>query len=460
MVATTVVAVTSIVALRMMRGAVAEPPAVEQLGALAPEIADFVRQERQQVVESPRSAARWARFAMACEANGLPSAARDAYAVAATLEPSQAKWTFHRARVDGRLGQVDDAVRGMRRVIKIDPRFAPAYWRLGLLLLDQNHLDDAQRAFTRATELDPADRAGWLGLARVFLQRDDAANAAQILERLAAAGQADPYALQILGTAYRRLGRGDESASALAAGVRGEPQWNDPWTDEMLGFRRGYAALLKEATAYIVAGQFPPAIRILEQLRREKPNDVVLLAHLGQVYVAAGDDARGVPLLEQVAAAAPERFEALVDLATGYMHQDNLANARRTVDRAISINPSYAPAYETLGLVLWREGDPRAAIAAFEDAVRRDPRNARALVWMGMAYTNMDKPAEAVAAFQRSTKADPTNVDAWIGIANGEMNRRDLNAASAALQQAQRLQPDRAAVKQTTDRLQSMQRAR
>jgi tetratricopeptide (TPR) repeat protein len=444
----------------MTRPAVPQPPAVEQLGALAPEIADLVRHERQQVVEAPRNASSWGRFAMACEANGLPGAARDAYAVAATLEPSQAKWTFHRARVDGRLGQVDEAVRGMRRAIEIDPRFAPAYWRLGLLLLDQNHLDDAQRALTHATELDSADRAGWLGLARVFLQRGDAAKAAQILERLAASGQADPYTLQLLGTAYRRLGRGDESASALAIGVRGEPQWNDPWTDEMLAFRRGYAALLKEATANIVAGQFPPAIRILEQLRREKPNDVVLLAHLGQVYVAAGDDASGVPLLEQVVAVAPERFEALVDLATGYMHQNNLADARSIVDRAISINPSYAPAYETLGLVLWRGGDSRAAIAAFDDAVRRDPRNTRALVWMGMVYTNMDKPAEAVAAFQRATKADPTNVDAWIGIANGEMNRRDMNAASAALQQAQRLQPDRPAVKQTTDRLQSMQRAR
>ena len=57
---------------------------------------------------------------------------------------------------------------------------------------------------------------------------------------------------------------------------RGEAQWSDPWTDEMLGFRRGYAALLRDATAYVVAGQFPAAIRILEQLRREKPDDLVL----------------------------------------------------------------------------------------------------------------------------------------------------------------------------------------
>jgi cytochrome c-type biogenesis protein CcmH/NrfG len=78
-------------------------------------------------------------------------------------------------------------------------------------------------------------------------------------------------------------------------------------------------------------------------------------------------------------------------------------------------------------------------------------------VWMGMAYTNMDRPADAVAAFQHATKTDPTNVDAWVGIANGEMNRRDLHAASDALQHAERLQPERPAVKQTADRLRSLQ---
>ena len=97
-------------------------------------------------------------------------------------------------------------------------------------------------------------------------------------------GPADGYTLQLLGTAYQRLGRHDRAASALQVGAKGEPQWTDPWTNEMLEFRRGYAALLKDATAYIVAGQFPHAIAILEQLRRDRPEDLVLMAHLGQVH--------------------------------------------------------------------------------------------------------------------------------------------------------------------------------
>jgi predicted Zn-dependent protease len=347
----------------------------------------------------------------------------------------------------------------MRRAIEFSPRYAPAHWRLGLWLLDQNQIEGAERAFSRATEIDPSDRAGWVGLARVYLQRNEPTRAAGLLERLVASGAGESYTLQLLGTAYQRVGRADEAASALGVGARGEAQWSDPWTDEMLGFRRGFAALLRDATSDIVAGQYPAAIRILERLRQEKPNDLVLMAHLGQVYIAVGRDRDGVPLLEQVVAREPDRFEAYVDLATGYMHQGDLAKARTTVERAVSLNPSYGPARETLGLILWRGGESRGAIAAFDAAVERDPRNARAMVWQGMVYTNLDRTSDALAAFRRAARTDATSVDAWIGMANAEMNRRDLNAAAEALRNAQRLQPDRPVVKQTAERLQSLQPA-
>ncbi len=391
------------------------------LGPIAPEIADIVRQAREGVALDPRDGVRWGRFGMVCEANGLSGAARDAYANAAALQPSEPKWPFHLAVVESRLGRTDDAIRDMRRAIDLNPAFAPAYWRLGLWLLDQNQTEGAERAFNRATEVDPADRAGWVGLARVYLQRDENARAAGLLERLVAAAPADGYTLQLLGSAYRRLGRSEQAASALQAGVKGEPQWSDAWTDEMISFRRGYAALLRDATAYFVAGRFDQSIAILEQLQRDKPDDIVLMAHLGQVYVSAGRDADGVSLLERVIARQPDRFEAHVDLATGYMHLGNMTRARAEVERAIAWNDSYSPAYETLGLVRWR--------------------------------------ADALAAFERAADADPTSVDAWVGIANAQLTRGDLEAAGAALQNAQRLQPNRPAVKATADRLTSARTA-
>ncbi|HKB13149.1 MAG TPA: tetratricopeptide repeat protein, partial [Vicinamibacterales bacterium] len=447
------VASGGVLAYRTLRPGAPAPPTLADLGPLAPEIADIVGQARESVVQDPRDGMRWGRFAMVCEANGLPGAARDAYVHAAALQPSEPKWPFHLAVVESRLGESDAAVRDMRRSIELNPAYAAAYWRLGLWLLDQNQTEGAERAFSRATEIDAADRAGWIGLARVYLQRDENERAAGLLERLVAANPGEGYALQLLGTAYRRLGRGDEAAAAAQVGARGEPQWSDPWTDEMASYRRGYAALLKDATAYIVAGRSREAIGILEQLRRDRPDDVVLMAHLGQVYVAAGRDSDAVPLLESVIAREPDRFEAHVDLATAYMHLGNLAKARQAVERAIAANGSYAPAYETLGLVQWRDGRGRDAIAAFERSVQIDPRNARALVWKAMVETNGGRAGDALASFERAAQIDPTSVDAWIGIANAQLNRRDLEAAAAALRNAQRLQPDRPAVKATADRL-------
>jgi superkiller protein 3 len=446
-----------VIAFRVLRDKPPVPPALADLGPLAPEISDIVRQAREAVVQDPRDGARWGRFAMVCEANGLAGAARDAYANAAALQPGESKWPFHLAVVESRLGRTDDAVRDMRRAIELNPNYAPAQWRLGLWLLDQNQTEGAERAFSRATDIDPADRAGWIGLARVYLQRDENERAAGLLERLAAGAPNDGYTLQLLGTAYRRLGKAEQAAAAAQVGARGEAQWTDPWTDEMAGYRRGYAALLKDATAHIVAGRFREAIAILEQLQRDKPDDLVLMAHLGQVYVAAGRDADGVSLLERVVARQPDRFEAHVDLATGYMHLGNLGEARAAVQRALALNPSFGPAYETLGLVQWRDGHTRDAVEAFDRCVQIDPRNARALVWKAMVETNDGRADDALASFERATRVDPTSVDAWIGVANARMNRRDVAAATAALRNAQRLQPDRPAVKATADRLRALE---
>ena len=50
---------------------------------------------------------------MVCEANGLAGAARDGYIAATTIQGSEAKWWFHLAAVEARLGKIDEAVRDM-----------------------------------------------------------------------------------------------------------------------------------------------------------------------------------------------------------------------------------------------------------------------------------------------------------------------------------------------------------
>ena len=429
-------------------------PRVENLGAIAPEVADAARQALDLLEQNPRDPAGWGRFAMTCEANGIIGPARDAYAVAVSLDPADAKWRYRLALVEARSGRSDEAIHDLHQAIELDPTYAPAYRRLGLWLLDRHDTDGAERAFARAAELDRGDVSASVGLARVYLQRQQNQQAVDVLERALAEHPGDRYALQLLGTAYRRLGRMDEAEYALAVGMTGEPAWPDPWTDEMLQYRRGFAVRLKDATAYFSSGQLEKAISLLEQLRREKPDDIALLDHLGEVYVEAGRTAEGVRLLEQVVARDPERFEAYVNLASGYLNENELSRATAAIDRAISINPRLGRSHETRGLILWRRDDERGAIEAFRAAVHYDPRDVRAYVWKGMVEMNLGRSADALDSFAHATHLDPTRVDAWVGIAEATMNLGAWDRAAVALQRAMQLNPDAPAVKRAAERLQ------
>lgn len=434
------------------------PPRLADLGAMAPEVSALVAESLTAIASDGNDPARWTRLGMVCQANGLLGAARAAYAQAIALDPDDARSTYRLATVDARLGRTDDAIAEARRTVALDPQYAPAHRRLGLWLLDRDDSAGAEQAFARAIELQPDDPSGWTGLARVYLQRNDNGRAADLLEKLLAKNPGHRYALQLLGTAYRRVGRVDEAEFALAVGVSGEPSGSDPWTDEMVPFRRGFAVSLKDATDDFLNGRFDAAITSLEALRRQKPDDLALLSHLGQVYVAAGRASQGTALLEQVVARDSERFEAYVNLASGYLQQDDLVRARRAIDRAIALNPALGRAYETKGLILWRAGDERSALSALQDAVKYDPRDVKAFLWMGMVEMNRGRARDAVESFGRATRLDPTLVEAWVGIANATMTLGAFDRAAAALGRAEHLNPEAEGVKQASMRLRHLRK--
>ena len=433
-------------------------PRVESLGAIAPEVAAAAREALDRLAADPRDAQRWGRFGMICEANGLVGPARHAYQNATSIDAPDAKWWYRLAFVQALSGRTDEAIEEVRQAIERNRSYAPAHLRLGLWLLDRGDTDGAERAFARAGEVDPSGVSSAIGLARVYLQRLQNQKAAEVLERALAKTPGDRYAMQVLGAAYRRLGRTEEADYASAVGMLGEPAWPDPWTDEMLQYRRGFAVRLKDATQYFVAGQMPQAIALLQQLLQEKPDDIALLDHLGEVYVAAGRTGEGVAMLVDVVARDPQRFEAYVSLASGYLNQNDLARARAAVDRAIAIDPMLGRAHATKGLILWRAGDERAAVAAFRTALGCDPRDVRVLIWKGMLEMNLARPADAVESFDRATRFDPTRLEAWIGIADASMTLGRWDQAAAAVQHARQLDPDAPAVKQAADRLRTARR--
>jgi tetratricopeptide (TPR) repeat protein len=426
---------TATVASRAWRPPAPPVPTLADASAADPEVIALIRDRVQQVERAPFDAARRVELGLAYEANGQMVLARECYEQALARDPSQARWWYRLAMVRAQGGDLRGAIAAVDRAKAILPPYAPAFWRQGLWLLDEGDEAGAERAFRRAMEIDPSDPRGALGLARLELRRHRYAAAVQRTQQVIAEHPEHRYAHHLLGTAFRALGRADDARFALAVGATSQPEWPDPWNLVVIQYRRGYAALLREAEAHFASRQLDAATILLERLRQTHSEDVGVMSKLGAVYFESNRVDEAVRLLTKAVEREPARLEARINLALCYWKRKDFDRAVAQADAAIALTPGAGAAYRAKGLALRDAGRPDAAVDTFRTAVRVDPADLKPLVWIGRIERERKRPREALAAFDEVTDRDPTNVDALVG---GALARLDLGDPTGALAHLQR----------------------
>ena len=421
------------------------PPELASFGTLDPAVSALLTEQLAAVRAAPSDADNWGRLAMALEANGLTPQARDTYATATapamTRLAAHGRWWYHLARLKSRAGETDAALAAFDQAIHLSPDYVPARWRRAQLLLDRGDLEGAEAAFTVAGNLSPRDPAGAVGLARVQLAQGKPGEAATALEAVIERAPTLRYAYQVLGTAYRALGRERDAAEAQAAGASGEPAWVDPWLDEVGAFRRGFAATLKEATALGGEGRYADSIALLERLRTERPDDRELLTYLGGVYATAGrtDEARRI--LEGVLRGSPDDFDATMHLATAHLFAGTYDDAERLAARAGTLRPDDGDAVRLRGVVAWRRGHLDDAERWLAQAAAANPQDAKALAWIGDIRMSRTHVPQALTAYRAALARDPLLGEALVGGATAALAAGDLDDAARWLARARRVAP-------------------
>jgi tetratricopeptide (TPR) repeat protein len=404
-------------------------------------------------------AARWGALAMGLEANGLLVEAAANYEEAVRLDGKEPRWRYLLALLKGRRGEIDAALADLDRVVQLAPGYVPARWRQGLWWLDRGEAAKAQAAFQVAAEAAPGDPAGHIGLALVHLSQREDARAAAALETVLASRPGERYALQLLGTAYRRLGRENDARFALTVGSTGQPVWNDPWADEVGKYRRGFAAMLKEATQLGLERKFDEAIARLDQLVKLRPDDRALRVYLGGMYAAAGRVDEAAAILDPLLAADPSNFDATMHLASGYLFAGDLDRAAEYATRALALRPSSADAAKLRGMVHWQQGRTREAEALLNEAAGADPRDPMPHLWMGMILGQQMRYAEARQRFETALSKNPLLGDALIGVADTFAATGAFAQAQAALKRAEQAEPNNPRLPAARDRILSAAKA-
>ena len=154
------------------------------------------------------------------------------------------------------------------------------------------------------------------------------------------------------------------------------------------------------------AGDLVGAVRTLEHLRRQEPNNIGVLCNLGMALSDLGQLAQAQEHLRHVLALEPNQITAQVALGVVLLRQGDLAEAIRELRRAVSIAPSHPWAQQNLAGMLFLAGDFAEAELHYRKAVELRPADQQFKLDFAKCLLRLGKTAEADAVFAQVIEID------------------------------------------------------
>jgi tetratricopeptide (TPR) repeat protein len=346
---------------------------------------------------------------------------------------------FESAYAAHRDGRLDDAERGYRATLDIDPAHVDALHLLGVLRHQLGAHTEAADLVGRAANLRPRDAALQLNLGNALKALGQLDGAIERFRNALTLAPSFPLAHYNLGNAYAAAGRHEDAADAFQKSLRLQPANASSHNNlgnalhalgrhdeaiasfqHALELQPGHAgahnnlgmSLNALARADEAATQFRAAIAA-------QPRCVAAHFNLANTLDATGQHADAVAAFEAVLALQPQFPPALYGLGNALAALGRHQEARPRFERVVGLDPKFALAWLSLGTAHHALGAHQAAIRAFDQALRLRPDLAsahmnRALSWLTLGDFARGLP-EYEWRLQTMAQRSPQTLPRWNG---------------------------------------------
>ncbi len=209
----------------------------------------------------------------------------------------------------------------------------------------------------------------------------------------------------VLGIAYQKAQRWQESVDALNAAVRDNPQL-------------GYLPYSIMGFSYQHLGRARDALEAFQKSEKIKPDDPAVEAGVGATLAALSRSREAIPHLEKAVRLQPDVSGGHFLLGTAYSQATRLDDAIREFRKAIDLQPDNAWAYMYLGEAFGKSRRNDDEITAEQQAIRLNPKSAEAHYLLGTAYGATNRFGEAASAYAKATELKPDYFDAYAQLAH------------------------------------------
>ncbi len=292
----------------------------------------------------------------------------------------------------------------------------------------EGRLDNAEQAYRDCLLQEPNDADALYLLGSLRLQRNDATEARQLINRAIeiAPDQARYYLL--LGGMQLRQNQDDEAKQSFARALQLDPNCAEAYAT------LGHLALRDDD----IAG----AESRFRVGRRVDDNDPMLLLGLGNVYLSRGDAANAVKFLTRAAEVKPDEVAIQATLGHALFEQGAYAFAEKALRNALAQRPDLSFARLILARSLLRQNRLDDARDEFTALVDNNQQLFGANAGLGDVARLADRFVAALKFYRRALAIDPTHIGATKSCAWCLEKLGDLQGAADCLQACLQQNPD------------------
>jgi tetratricopeptide (TPR) repeat protein len=327
--------------------------------------------------------------------------------------------------------QFSSAENEYRQAIQINPDFADAYYRLGLLQIRQEYPAAAAKSLAHAIDLDPKNLDARLHLGDLQVSSTQYAEASQQAEAVLRQDGKNAGAHRLLGQValhqLQYIPAETELKEAIAIDSR------DPQTYEVLGLTQ-----LLDAENGAAEKSFQTAVDI-------KPDEPQTYINLADFYKGQNAADRAEQVLRQGIGKNPKAAELPVALAGLYLERGRLIDAKHLLDELEGDENNYAEGRRAVAEFYLDHGDAASALDRFRALVSKNDRDQAAAKKVAECYLKLARWQDAEQWIDQRGK-DGKDADFRLLRARSDLGEFRLREATAELQNLIKDSPDLPAV--------------
>lgn len=395
------------------------------LSAVDPQVRRQLSDIRRALVDDPpapgaQAAERLGELAKLYHAYDLPTAADQTYALAEAAYPDDIRWTYYRAMLAQRRGDLDAALElfeGLSedpRLAAVDERLPMALdWRRGRILRLLNRTEAAERALKRAASRPRLCPAALFELGQAALNDDRPADAVTFFEQVLAIQSQAEQVYFPLGRALRSVGKTDEAERYLKLSaereksIGGRVLCSDPLDRALTDLTTGAAAWITRGQHARFAGDARGAVNAFRRAVEAAPDDPVAHQALGKGLVDLGETESAVSSYRRAVELDPDSPFLAHDLVLVMWRAGQAEPAQERLSQLLATHPDFAPARLTAARFARQLGKPARALELLDALLMLRPDQAEAKGERARVLLALGRRQEAVAQMARLLDEHP-----------------------------------------------------